>query len=92
MEAFLAWLVGNLGWEGIKRMLSRGRKGDIALLRQALTDAQNRNRELGEDRALMERLVEQRNILAAKLTEAHRRIAELEDECARLRAAAKKKK
>jgi predicted RNase H-like nuclease (RuvC/YqgF family) len=85
VEAFLNWLIGSLGWDALKKLFTLGRSRDVALLRQAVEDAQHRNRLLAEDRALMERLVEQRNVLGAKLVEAQRRIAELEQQCADLR-------
>jgi len=87
VEAFLSWLIGSLGWDGLKKLFRRGKASDIKLLKQALDDAQDRSRELIKDRELMMRLVEQRNRLGAELTQARGLIAELEAEWVELRKA-----
>ncbi len=90
MEALLNWLLGSLGWDALKKLLSRDASGVQPLIR-ALKEVQDRNAELEQDRELMARLVEQRNLLHAQLTEMKRRMSELEQECASLRAAAGKR-
>lgn len=85
MEWLLGWLLGNLGWESLKRLLTGSGAKDARALVQALDDAQNRARELERERKLMLVLVEQRNRAMSELLEARRRIIDLEQECARLR-------
>ena len=88
MEAFFAWLVQNIAWDTLKKVIPAAKQRDLAVFRQALEDAQNRIRELEEDRKLLGRLVEQRDLAIARLGEANRRIAELERD---LRKAKKRK-
>ena len=80
MEAFFAWLLQNIAWDTLKQALPKTKQRDLAVFRQALEDAQNRVKELEQDRELMMRLVQQRNRVLAELTEAKRRIKVLERE------------
>ena len=85
MEAFFAWLLQNVAWDTLKKALPRIKQRDLNLFKQALADAQARLKELEQDRALLEKLVDQRNRAIAQLIEANRRIADLEVELTKLR-------
>ena len=79
MEVFFAWLVQNVAWETLKKSLPQVKQRELMIFRQALEDAQNRIRELEQDRLLLAKIVQQRNRALAMLTEANRRIKELEE-------------
>lgn len=78
MEAFFAWLLQNIAWDTLKKALPKVRQRELMLFRQALEDAQNRLKELEEDRKLLAKIIQQRNRALAELTQANRRIRELE--------------
>ena len=78
MEAFFAWLLQNVAWDTLKQALPKVKQRELMLFRQALEDAQNRLKELEDDRKLLGKIVQQRNRALAELTQANRRIKELE--------------
>lgn len=80
MEAFFAWLLQNIAWDTLKQALPKIKQRELMLFRQALEDAQSRLKELEDDRKLLGKIVQQRNRALAELTEASRRLKELERE------------
>lgn len=91
MEALLIWIFQNISWEVLKKALPENKQTDLRVFRQALADAQDRNKELESDRAMLERLIEQRDVAFAELREAKRRIRDLEKECYELRLSKKRR-
>ena len=84
-EAFFTWLLQNIAWDTLKQALPKPKQRELAMLRRALRDTQNRIDELEEDRKLLARLVEQRNRAIAEVIHAKRKIRLLEREVTRLK-------
>jgi DNA-binding transcriptional regulator GbsR (MarR family) len=78
VEAFFTWLLQNLAWDALKKLLPTVGERELAIFKQALEDAQGRLKELESDRKLLAKIVQQRNRALAELTVANRRIKELE--------------
>jgi hypothetical protein len=85
MEGLLVWLASNLSWEALKSALPKGKHGELAIFRQALADAQNRNRELEADRLLLAKIVRQRNMAIEELTRVKRELVETKADLAKAR-------